>query len=98
VKEKLRNMSFWENYKKEIGITRITKKKVMIFFIVLILSGIGIWQYQYRKDVNFCKNACDYIIGPQAWRIGGDGQTLGLKVAKYFPAQEQCIDYCLTVK
>ena len=93
-------MSFWENYKKELGIGEIKKKKVIVLVVVLILIGTGIWWYQHQKAVNYCKKSiCSYNPVSKVWQITG-GRLIEAKfnAPKFFPTQEQCIDYCLTVK
>ncbi len=75
-------------------------KKIIILVIILVLIGVGIYWYQYQKDVNFCKDVCSYMPNNKTWKINVEGRWLKEKLdtSKYFPEQEQCIDYCLRNK
>ena len=64
-----------------------------------------------QQRIAECKGICDYIPATKVWKynsISDAGRTVaenspekyGAKIvfspSKYFPTQEQCIDYCLT--
>ena len=49
----------------------------------LFMIGVG-WQF----STSDCIKACTYEPYPKAWQIGN----------KYFPTQEQCMNYCLRIQ
>jgi len=74
------------------------KKYLLPIVLILISIGLGImvfWYLPHREDVKNCKIRCRYIVSKEFWEypVRSWGQT---SIA--FPTQDQCIDYCLTVK
>lgn len=70
-------------------------KIIILAVMVLTLTGVGAWWYQHQKFIKECKIQCRYDEYSKVWKYGLEG---GLIKASRFPTQEQCVDYCLTVK
>ena len=87
---------------------------ILIIVLILIGFGGGVWYYQnHQKSVNLCKDNCSYIPPREAQeKTGGllnytstdkgdywlySTAILDLPSRK-FETQDQCIDYCLSVK
>ncbi len=71
-------------------------KKVILISIpilILIFIVIGILQSSSEKTKE-CKMECRYNEVKKVWEYGSGGRLYG----RTFPEQEQCIDYCITLK
>lgn len=76
-------------------------KLVLAIIIVAVVFG-GYYGYKALSEraekieerterTKACKVICVYVPSIKAWRI----ETIGLDTPRFFPDQEQCIDYCL---
>jgi hypothetical protein len=70
------------------------KKKILIFFLIVIIVGLGFWRYKHQQNIKECKQNCTYNTWNELWEYKLEN-SVG---REYFPEKEQCLDYCLIMK
>lgn len=80
------------------------KRFIPLIIVILILVGVGIGVlcYQRQKAVKECKQECEYITSERKGSFILDTDYLEPAYWEYkgkkLETQDQCIDWCLTVK
>jgi len=76
----------------------MTKKETIIFIIICIIVISGFWWYRNQKNINHCKEECNYIPSKEPTILSPDKGDYWIFDDNKFEDQKQCLDYCLRTK
>ncbi len=75
------------------------KEKIKTILLILLVAALAIWIFNQiesrneKENLTLCKTfKCQYNPSQKLWEF----IHLSLGIEKYFPTQEQCLDYCVT--